>query len=128
MEFFTTSFGAWRPGSGSPVSIALTTPKWRPEAASWPRCWALTPRWAWFRAEPDEFDRQYLAQLERYGVAGIHERLARIAAEAYQEPSARLVLICWEAPQAAETSCHRRTFAAWWLHETGEVVEEVKSE
>lgn len=125
MQFLTASYGSWRPGTGSPVAISLTRPRWRPEAAGWPQCWLLCPRWAWFRAEPAEFDRQYLAQLERYGVERIHAALARIAAEAYEAPSERLCLICWEPPEAAETGCHRRTFAAWWLHQTGELIPEL---
>jgi hypothetical protein len=125
VELLTASYGSWRPGAGSPVSISLTTPRWRPEAADWPQCWALCPRWRFFHAEPAEFDRQYLAQLERYGVGRIHAALAKIAREAYEAPSQRLALCCWEPPEAAETTCHRRTFAAWWLLATGELVEEV---
>jgi hypothetical protein len=126
VELATASYGSWRPGTGSPVAISLTRPRWRPETADWPCCWLLTPRWAWFHAPAEEFDRQYLAQLERYGVQRIHAALARIAREAYEAPSERLVLCCWEAPETCETTCHRRTFAAWWLHQTGELVEEVK--
>jgi hypothetical protein len=125
VQFATASYRTWRPGAGSPVVASLTTPRWRPEAASWPRCWALCPRWAWFHAPADEFDRQYLAQLERYGVERIHAELARIAAEAYEAPSERLVLCCFEPPEAAETGCHRRTFAAWWMRETGEKIPEL---
>lgn len=124
MQFLTSSYQAWRPGSGSPVSISLTRPRWRPEAAAWPQCWALCPRWQYFRAPAAEFDAAYLAQLDRYGVQRIHADLSRIAREAYEAPSQRLVLVCWET-RDVETTCHRRLFARWLLETCGELVPEL---
>lgn len=106
---------------GSPVTISLLTPRWRPEAATWPRCWPVTPRWSYFHASDDEFDRQYVAQLDRHGPQEITRRLAQIAKTAYMEPSDRLVLLCWEADP---DRCHRGTFARWLLQRTGELVTE----
>ncbi len=99
MELITASYRTWRPGTGSPVVTSLTVPRWKPEAAAWPRCWELTPRWAYFKAEPAEFD-----------------------ASAYEAPSDRLVLICWEADPAR---CHRSQFSSWLLETTGELVPEL---
>lgn len=124
MQLLTASYGSWRPGAGSPVSISLTTPRWRPEAATWPRLWEATPRWAWFRAEPAEFGRQYLAQLERYGFDRITRRLAQIARDAFAEPSDKLCLICWETSDV-ERTCHRRLWARWMMEQAGEVVPEL---
>jgi hypothetical protein len=123
VDVLTASYASWRPGCGSPVSISLSTPRWLPAAADWPRCWLLTPRWAYFHAEPGEFERAYLAQLARYGPERISRCLARIAREAYQAPSQRLVLCCWETDWA---NCHRRQFAEWLLVTTGELVTELK--
>jgi hypothetical protein len=57
---------------GCPVVCSLLLPKGIDEAAGWPRCWAITPRWAWWRSDwPDEFWSHYHAQLERYGARNI---------------------------------------------------------
>lgn len=124
MELLTASYGSWRPGTGSPVAISLTTPRWRPEAADWPQCYELCPRWRYFHAPAAEFEAAYVAQLEGFGVQLIHAALTWIAREAYEAPSERLVLCCWESPEAAETGCHRRQFARWWLENTGERIKE----
>jgi hypothetical protein len=125
MQLFTASYRAWRPEHGAPVVTSLTTPKWLPEAKSWPKLWPATPRWSYFRASNDEFNRQYLAQLERYGAEQIAARLAEIARSAFAEPIERLVLLCWETDPAR---CHRATFSTWWLAETGEPMTEVTEE
>jgi Protein of unknown function, DUF488 len=122
LELFTSSYRAWRPGAGSPVSTSLTTPKWWPEAAEYPQLWEACPRWSYFCAEPAEFERAYLAQLERYGPQRIARRLAEIARNAYMEPSDRLCLLCFEADPA---DCHRSLFASWLLTTTGEKVTEI---
>lgn len=124
MELLTASYRTWRPGAGSPVATSLLVPKWRPEAATWPRCWEVSPRWDYFKAAPAEFEAAYIAQLERYGVSRIMAALARIGRGAYEEPSDRLALICWETTDA-ETACHRRLFARWLLETCGERVDEL---
>jgi hypothetical protein len=117
VRLFTSSYGAWRPELGAPVVTSLTTPKWLPEAASWPRLWPVTPRWSYFHASEQEFDRQYIAQLDRYGAQQIARRMTQIARSGFAEPADRLVLLCWEI-QAAR--CHRGLFSSWWLAQTGE--------
>jgi hypothetical protein len=112
VELFTSSYRAWRPGMGSPVVTSLLTPRWLPQAAEWPRCWEITPRWAWFHAEPAEFERQYLAQLARYGPQRISRSLHRIAREAFMEPAGRLVLCCFEARPSAMSPLAIRQLAA----------------
>jgi hypothetical protein len=113
----TASFREWRPDFGWPVSIALAPPKDMPEAKSWPVCWLLAPRWRYFRAPFEEFDREYVSQLERYGVKRIHGVLAMLAKQAGAD---RLTLCCHEPAEVAEIGCHRRLAAGWWLHATGE--------
>lgn len=121
MQLLTASYRTYRPGTGSPVCTSLTTPRWRPEAADWPR-WPLTPRSSYFRASDAEFAKAYAEQLDRYGPQRIAAMLADIAANAYEAPSGRLVLICWEGDPAR---CHRRQFAAWWLRTTGEPIHDL---
>jgi hypothetical protein len=122
VRLFTAAYGAWsrRPGMGTPVACSLLLPKWLPEAEGFPRCWAVTPRFAYWRSGwPDEFARHYLSQLERSGARKIARYLHHIAAEAGSD---RLVLLCYE-PLAAD--CHRLMFADWWLVTTGERIEEL---
>ena len=122
MIIVTSSFGAWRPEHGTPVVTSLGTPKWMPEARTWPKLWPACPRWSYFKASFDEFDRAFIAQLERYGARAIAARMAEIARDAFAEPSDRLVLLCWEADSER---CHRGLFAAWWFRATGERIEEL---
>ena len=77
------------------------------------------------KAPTEVYDAEYLAQLERYGARRIARRLGEIARSGFAEPAERLVLLCFESPETAEWACHRRTFAAWWLRQTGERVEEL---
>lgn len=125
MELLTASYRTWERASASgaaPVAISLTVPKWLPEAKTWPRVYRLCPRWSYFYADPAEFGRQYIAQLERFGVASIRDRLHQLGRELGAE---RLVLHCWEA-DGSPASCHRGTFARWWLEQTGELIEETQ--
>jgi hypothetical protein len=124
-KIVTASYRAWTPGLGQPVVTSLTRPKWLPEAADWPNLWPVTPRWSFFRAEPAEFERAYIAQLNRYGPKAIAECLAEITRQTGRPD--RLVLLCWEwgGADRGRDRCHRGLWAAWWLETTGEVVEEV---
>jgi hypothetical protein len=116
---YVSSYRAWTPRFGSPVVTSLTRPKWLPEAADWPSLWPVTPRWAYFRAGPAEYERAYLAQLDRHGAKRIAEHLAGITRAT---GASRLVLLCWEADPGR---CHRSLFSTWWLYATGEAIEEV---
>jgi hypothetical protein len=79
------------------------------------------PRWRYFKAEPAEFDREYICQLDRLGPAKIARALEAIATEAKADS---LVLLCFEASGAPE-DCHRGLWARWWLA-TGELVREIE--
>jgi hypothetical protein len=121
----TASYRAWRPWPGStPVVTSLTRPNWIPEAAGWPALWPVTPRWSYFRAGPEEFERRYVSQLERYGAKRIVCELALITR---QTGASTLVLLCWEwgGPDGGRDRCHRGIWARWWLESTGEIVEEI---
>ena len=71
----------------------------------------------------DEFERRYVARLERHGVDAIRARLAELAAAHGAEG---LVLLCFESVQAGQW-CHRRMFASW-EHRTGEHVPELTAD
>ena len=93
MELYTGSYGAYSLSMGQAVVTSLLLPRWLPEAASWPRCWVLTPTWQMFHAEPDVFEREYLARLDRFGAPKIGRALHAIARET---GAGRLVLLCYE--------------------------------
>jgi hypothetical protein len=115
----TCSYSAWAPSSGAaPVVVSLTTPKWLPEAAAWPKVRRLTPQWTDFRTA--DWDERYLARLERFGVASIRDRLHNLGRELGAE---RLVLLCWEL-SGHPGQCHRGVYARWWMEKTGEVIDE----
>jgi len=116
----TTCYRAFREVMGQPVVISLGTPKWLSEAGDWPRCWLLTPRWSYWRAEwPEPFSGHYLAQLERHGPQKIARVLEQIAREHQAE---RLALLCHEGDVE---QCHRGLFASWLLERTGELCPEL---
>ena len=75
-----------------------------------------------FRAGADAYAAAFLAQLDRYGPRRIARRLREITR---QTGAQRLVLCCFEPADVAEMACHRRLWAAWWLHQTGERVPEL---
>jgi hypothetical protein len=75
---------------GVPVVSSLGLPKWRPEAAGWPRCWLITPRGRYFGASADVFDREYTRQLERFGARRIARELHAIGRGAE-----RVVVLCF---------------------------------
>ena len=102
----STSIGAPRRGAGFP----------------WARLSSLTP-YGLFKLDGEEFDRAYRRRLERAGAANIHRQLVEIS-DAHD--GRELVLLCWEDVwRDGDDACHRRTFARWWLEQTGELVEEL---
>jgi Protein of unknown function, DUF488 len=74
--------------------------------------------------EDKEFDKAYVAGLEKIGVERIAEALRRLS---YEQGGKPLILLCYEDVHAGE-DCHRRMFADWWKQQTGqEVLEPVPS-
>jgi hypothetical protein len=119
LRLFTASFRSFRRSHGLPVVIALQLPKWRDDCRDWPACHLLSPRWSYFYAPDAEFDRQYVAQLERFGFPRVKAVLERIARE---HDADRLALICHEARRE---ECHRALTARWLAAGLGESVDEV---
>ena len=118
-EIRTSCFRSYRPSMGQAVVIALTTPKWMPQAAEWPKVRRLTPKWSYLNASAEEFLREYLAQLDSYGVASIR---ARLELTARQTGASTLVLLCHEADGSPD-SCHRGMFREWAARHGWEVTE-----
>lgn len=117
-ELFTTCYGRFNPKMGQPVVTSLGTPK-SDVVKAWPVAHLLTPRWSYWKADPENFRRQYLEQLDRFGPEKIARMLQRIAEETGES---RLVLLCWEADWE---KCHRSMLADWLLERTGELVCEI---
>lgn len=105
---------------GLPLVTSRGLPRWRPEAATWPWLWSITPTGAEFALTGAEFTALYTERLTRYGTARIARSLERIARE---HDTDRIVLLCHESDV---TRCHRGSLAAWWLTTTGEDIAEIK--
>jgi hypothetical protein len=116
----TCSYRLYREEMGQAVVISLSLPRGqlRTEAAKWPRLREATPQRDYLDADAAEFERRYLAQLDRYGPARIGAALELIARERRGQT---LVLCCFEPVPA---DCHRSTFAGWLTATTGELVAE----
>ena len=109
----TTSYYGKRGVPGTPGSISVVTPAWRPDVTL--RCPVLAPE-SWMLKVGDEdwprYCRIYLDLLDSRKPAVL---------EAVRQLPADAVLLCWESDGA---HCHRRLFAGWWERETGEYIPE----
>ena len=76
---------------GLPLVTSRGLPRWRPEAATWPWLWSITPTGAEFALTGAEFTALYTERLTRYGTARIARSLERIARE---HDTDRIVLLC----------------------------------
>lgn len=109
----TCSYGAFRREMGSCVRITLSAPRVRlpdpryGDFTHWPYIAELAPRRSYFRAPADEFDREYLAQLDRLA-DDIESKLSVMPS-----PSGTIVLCCYERAVTGPEVCHRRLFAGW---------------
>jgi hypothetical protein len=104
-----------------PVRISLGTARWLPWAAKCPAVHELMP-YGLLKRPPlaqDEFESRFIARLDKAGVETIQARLDEI----YEEYARPLALLCFEDLSAGEF-CHRRMFADWWFHHTGQEVNE----
>lgn len=100
-----------------PVRISLGTPKFWPQAASFPAITGLMPDgWMFGMADDAEFEVAYLAKLDRIGVDVIRRRLDSLRRD---KP---LALCCFE-PHPAD--CHRGKAATWIQQNLGVPVPEL---
>jgi len=72
--------------------------------------------------DDEEFERQYRARLESFGVERLRNRLSDIA---IAHDRTYLVLLCYEDLTKPGEICHRRMFAEWWREQTGYVTYEL---
>jgi len=102
-----------------PVRASLGSPKFWPEAKALPYIAELAPAGLFHLDDTAEFERRYLARLDRIGV----DRLAARFADVYAEYQRSLALCCFEP---AGQPCHRRLWAAWHEEHTGQSVPELE--
>ena len=112
----TCNYHDWTEDMGAAIKTSIGGPRWWPaeKTALLTYCHDLAPRYSYFKAAADEFERQYLAQLERRGVPRFEEIFAELAEKTGQSS---LVLLCHEKTTTA-AGCHRRIFADWWRRHT----------
>lgn len=97
------------------VSIAVGNPKYAvPYTIVNARI--LKPYGVSFKLSFEEFKRQYIQRLEKYGVDEIRKEIIDTAGG-----HRNVILMCHEKD---ENTCHRRMFAEWWESKTGERIEE----
>jgi hypothetical protein len=121
-EISTCSYSAFRPQFGTPVRITLGGPR-RPEPTGrehWLYLAELAPKGRYFKAPPDVFAREYLAQIERLA-QDIEDKLDFLTTA-----NGPVVLLCWERRiRSIPGDCHRRLFASFWEARTGQPVPEL---
>ena len=128
----TCSYDAYRRMMGTAVRItryalrgvALPDPRYT-DRPHWPAARLLMPAEAIFHKglHPAEFAALYRNDLAAH--AGRIENELRAIPLDRAPAVQRLVLLCHEAMPDAETTCHRRVFASWWLARTGVEVPEL---
>jgi hypothetical protein len=104
---------------GRPIRISLARPRYRTSIESDDRLWDLTPRPSYFRAPLEEFDRRYIAQLDRVGVKSLREQFRVL------DDGRPLILLCFERNVRSGADCHRRRFAEYWELHTGEIIPQI---
>ncbi len=114
----------WQASKGGPlplqpVRISRGTPKFWPQAATFPAVDELIPD-GWMLSEKDlgKSERGYRGKLDRIGLERITARLDEIAAEC----GATLALACFEDLSKPGEQCHRRWFADWFANQPGGLV------
>jgi hypothetical protein len=104
-EIATCSYSAFRPQFGTPVRITLGGPR-RPEPTGrehWLFVAELAPKGRYFKAPPDVFAREYLAQIERLA-ENIEAKLGYLTTA-----FGPVTLLCYERAVREEPGdCHRR--------------------
>ena len=107
-----------------PVGITIGKPKWDAQYRNGERpvyLRELAP-WGLLQVDDDEeFTSKYLERLDRIGADVLAERFAAVS-DAHDRRG--LALLCFER---AGDPCHRRTFATWWVRQTGQPVPELEN-
>ena len=107
-------------GNYTAVRISLGTPKWPLGYEIAGAINDLMPYGLFNKYSHEEFVVKYRERLDRFGADRIWNDLKPF--EALGKP---VVLLCYEDVRVEGQTCHRTTFAEWWLDQTGEIVEEL---
>ena len=109
-------------GKYTAVRISLGTPKWPIGYNLDAEMKDLMPfgllgKFEWY----EDFERAYFERLDQKGVQRILSQLQR-----FERLGKDVVLLCYEdIRKGPDDWCHRRTFADWWLKNTGEAIPEL---
>jgi hypothetical protein len=122
----TCSFPEMRPEFGLPVRTSNGYPRYKLkyELPGDQKIPELMPHRSYMHGPAETFHVRYRQQMDDLGV----DKISRIFADLRTTYGAeRLVLLCfeqlWQPKNAA--GCHRSSFAAWWLDQTGEIIPEL---
>ena len=108
-------------GKYTAVRISLGTPKWPIGYNLDAEMPDLMPFGLLNKFEQyEDFERAYFARLDQKGVQRILSQLQR-----FERLGKDVVLLCYEDIRKPDDWCHRRTFADWWLKNTGEALPEL---
>jgi hypothetical protein len=103
----------------APVATSRGLPKFPIRYAIAAHLLELAPTWPMMRLAEDEFEADYLQQLERIGIEHVLGRLTEIAATS---GTAGVVLLCFEPP---DQPCHRHVLSRWITEQSGIEVHEL---
>lgn len=109
-----------RSGKYTAVRISIGAPKWPLGYEVAGEIKDLMPWGLLNKFSHEEFVPRYRARLDSIGVDRIWDSIKRF--EAMGKP---VVLLCYEDVRVPGQTCHRTTFAEWWLEQTGEIIEEL---
>ena len=109
-------------GKYTAVRISLGTPKWPIGYNLDAEMKDLMPFGLLGKFERyEDFERAYFERLDQKGVQRIFSQLQR-----FERLGKDVVLLCYEdISKGPDDWCHRRTFADWWLKNTGEALPEL---
>ena len=109
-------------GKYTAVRISLGTPKWPIGYNLDAEMKDLMPFGLLGKFERyEDFERAYFERLDQKGVQRIFSQLQR-----FERLGKDVVLLCYEdIRKGPDDWCHRRTFADWWLKNTGEAFPEL---
>ena len=109
-------------GKYTTVRISLGTPKWPLGFNLDAEMADLMPFGLLNKFERyEDFEAAYFARLKQKGVQRILSQLQR-----FERLGKDVVLLCYEdIRKGPDYWCHRRTFADWWLKNTGEAIPEL---
>ena len=108
-------------GKYTAVRISLGTPKWPIGYNLDAEMKDLMPFGLLNKFEQyEDFERAYFDRLNQKGVQRILAQLQR-----FERIGKDVVLLCYEDIRKPDDWCHRRTFADWWMKQTGEEIPEL---